>query len=293
MILQKAQRKFSRIKMALQGPSGSGKTYSALLLAYGITGSWDKIAVIDSENQSSHLYADLGPFSVLNLEEPFSPERYIEALSVCEKAGMEVIIIDSLSHEWEGQGGILDVHGNMAGNSFANWSKVTPRHNRLVSRMLQSPAHVIGTVRAKQDYVLVDKNGKMVPEKVGLKGITRDGMDYEFTILMELDLKHHAIASKDRTGLFADQPQFTITTDTGKKIRRWCSEQEIPVEDVVKQIKETDSVDTLRDIWKSFPEYRKQIEPLCIQRKEEIEYDITTVDDIINIDDHGTDEDNQ
>ena len=102
MQLQKAERKQAVIKLALQGPSGSGKTYSSLLLAYGLVGNWDHIAVIDTENNSSHLYSHLGNFNVLSLSEPFSPERYIEAIEACEKAGMKAIIIDSISQEWEG-----------------------------------------------------------------------------------------------------------------------------------------------------------------------------------------------
>ena len=210
------------IKMALQGPSGSGKTYSALLLAYGLSQNWSKIAVIDTENRSSELYADLGPFLTLSISAPYSPEKYVEAVHLCEKTGIDVIIIDSLSHEWDGSGGILDIHGNMAGNSFTNWSKLTPRHNDFVQTILQSRCHIIGTLRSKQDYVLSEKNGKMVPEKVGLKAITRDGMDYEFTIVFDLDYKHQATCSKDRTGLFSSQPEFRITEQTGYLIRKWC-----------------------------------------------------------------------
>jgi archaellum biogenesis ATPase FlaH len=115
--------------MALQGPSGSGKTYSALLLAFGLCNDWTKIAVIDSENHSSVLYSHLGEYNVLPIQEPFTPEKYMEAIHICEQEKMEVIIIDSVSHEWDGSGGILDIHSNMMGNSFTNWSKVTPRHN--------------------------------------------------------------------------------------------------------------------------------------------------------------------
>ena len=97
---------------------------------------------------------------------------------------MRVIIIDSISQEWEGNGGIIETHGNMAEIRSPTWNKVTPRHNAFVQKMLQSPAHIIATIRSKQDYVLTDKNGKMVPEKVGLKGVTRDGMDYEFTVVL-------------------------------------------------------------------------------------------------------------
>ena len=99
---------------------------------------------------------------------------------------MRAIIIDSISQEWEGNGGIIETHGNMAGNSFTNWNRVTPRHNAFVQKMLQSHAHIIATIRSNRIMSLTDKNGKMVPEKVGLKGVTRDGMDYEFTVVLIL-----------------------------------------------------------------------------------------------------------
>ncbi|MBK7763292.1 MAG: AAA family ATPase [Bacteroidetes bacterium] len=226
MKIEQASRKKAKIKLALQGPSGSGKTMSALLLAYGICGNYSKIVVIDTENHSAELYSHLGKYNVVNIGAPFTPEKYCEAIKLCEASGMEVIIIDSISHEWEGSGGILDIHSNMVGNSFTNWSKLTPRHNNFIQTILHSPCHVLGTIRSKQDYVLTEKNGKMVPEKVGLKGVTREGMDYEFTIVLDLDIKHNASASKDRTQLFSGHPEFKITSDTGKKILQWCESGE-------------------------------------------------------------------
>src|SRR4051794_1568367 len=147
MELQQASRKHAKIKMALQGPSGSGKTYGALLTAFGLFNDWSKIAVIDTENHSSELYAHLGKYQVLHLDAPFTPERYVEAMKICEKAGIEVIVIDSVSHEWFGANGILESHALLSGNSFTNWSKLTPRHNAFVQHILQSPVHIIGTIR--------------------------------------------------------------------------------------------------------------------------------------------------
>ena len=236
MQLRKSNRSQAKIRIALQGASGSGKTYSSLLLAYGLCQDWSKIAVIDTENQSADLYSHLGQYNVLTLQPPFSPERYIEALSTCEASGMEVIIIDSLSHEWEGEGGILDIHGNMAGNSFTNWAKITPRHNSLVQKILHSNAHIIVTVRSKQDYVITEKNGKQVPEKVGLKAVQRDGLEYDFSIVFELDINHQAVCSKDRTQLFAQKIPFKIEPQTGQKIREWCNGGQGNIEPVMDPI---------------------------------------------------------
>ena len=269
MKLRKAERKHAKIRLALQGPSGSGKTYSALLLAYGITGSWEKIAVIDSENRSADLYASLGEYKVLPLEQPFTPERYVEAIHTCESENVEVIIIDSISHEWEGQGGILAIHGNMPGNSFTNWNKVTPRHNAFVQSMLQSPSHIIGTIRSKQDYVLSEKNGKQVPEKVGLKGITRDGMDYEFTIVLDIDLNHNAKATKDRTNIFIDQPEFKISSAIGEQILKWCA-MGTSLGEIEERINECTSVEGLKKLYFDYPEFQLQAREAFSRRKSEI-----------------------
>lgn len=270
MNLQTAERKQAKIKMGLMGPSGSGKTYSSLLIAFGMTKDWSKVAVIDTENHSADLYAHLGNFNVLALEKPFTPEKYIEAIEVCEKAGMKVIVIDSISHEWEGSGGILDIHGAMIGNTFTNWSKVTPRHNDFVQKLLQSPCHIIATIRSKQDYVLSEKNGKMVPEKVGLKGVTREGLDYEFTVVLDLDIKHQATASKDRTNLFMDKPSFLITERVGEMIKEWCLAG-MTVDSVKDLIKAAGSVEELRNILRKYPDYRSRIESLAVQRKDSLE----------------------
>lgn len=270
MKLQKAQRKQAKIKVALQGPSGSGKTYSALLLANGLCGDWSKVAVIDSENHSADLYSDLGDYNVLSISQPYDPEKYIQAITSCESSGMEVIIIDSVSHEWEGAGGILDIHGSMAGNSFTNWSKVTPRHNAFIQKMLNSPAHIIATVRTKQDYVLTDKNGKMVPEKVGLKGITRDGLDYEFTIVFDIDIKHNAIAAKDRTGLFMDKPPQKISIETGKQVHQWCNNSDNN-EAIIKKINQCKTFEDLGMVYQQNQNTYQDLKDYYVNKKQQIE----------------------
>ena len=146
--LRQAERRQAKMRLGLSGPSGSGKTFSALLLASGMA-DWSKIALIDTENGSGELYADLGAYNVITLTAPFTPSRYVEAIKACEDAGMEVIIIDSATHEWDGDGGCLDIHSKMAGNSFTNWAKITPMHNSFIQAILQSKCHVITTTRRK------------------------------------------------------------------------------------------------------------------------------------------------
>ena len=268
MNLQTAQRKRAKIKMGLQGPSGSGKTYSALLVAYGLCLDFNKVAVIDSENHSAELYAHLGEYKVLNLSAPFTPEKYIQALEVCEQAGMEVIVLDSVTHEWEN---LLDYHSSLQGNSFTNWGKITPRHNDFVQKILQSPCHIISTVRTKQDYVLNEKNGKMVPEKVGLKSVQRDGLEYEFTLVFDLDMKNHATASKDRTGLFFGKPEQKLKVETGKLIQDWCnSGAEMNPAEVSKRINECRSIQELLDMYKQYPQFREVLKPEFEQQKKSI-----------------------
>ena len=226
MQLRKATRQKAKIRLGLSAVSGGGKTYSALLIAKGIAGSWDKVAIIDSENSSADLYAHLGDYNVLPLTAPFTPEKYIDAIRACERAGMEVIIVDSITHEWDGKGGCLEIVESLGGK-YQDWAKVTPRHQAFIDSIVQSPCHIITTVRRKQDYEMVkDGNGKVKVEKGGLREITREGFEYELTINLEMDTRHHARASKDRTGLFTGKPLFVPNEQTGEIIRAWCEQGE-------------------------------------------------------------------
>jgi hypothetical protein len=226
MELRKATRKKAKIRLGLSAVSGAGKTYSAILIAKGLIGDLSKVAVIDTENGSADLYAHLGDFNVLPLSAPFSPERYIDAIRACEKAGMEVIIIDSISHEWDGKGGCLEIVESLGGK-YQDWAKVTPRHQSFLEAILLSPSHIITTVRRKQDYEMTkDSNGRIKVEKGGLKEITREGFEYELTINLEMDTKHNAWTSKDRTGLFMGKPAFVPSEKTGEMIAQWCEQGE-------------------------------------------------------------------
>ncbi|MDN3491282.1 AAA family ATPase [Winogradskyella bathintestinalis] len=268
MKLRKSERKQAKIKMALQGSAGAGKTMSALLLAKGLTNdNLSKVAVIDTENGSSDLYAHLGNYSVLNMQPPYTPEKYIQAIDICLEAGMEVIIVDSTSHCWDE---LIDFHSKLPGNSFTNWNKVTPRQKAFVDKILQSPAHFIATMRTKQDYVLNQKNGKYVPEKVGLKAVQRDGVEYEFTLVFDIDSKHFATASKDRTNLFNDKPEFMISTATGKRILEWCNSPSSQ-EDVLKRINECLSISELMKLYKEFPQFQQSLNAQYQSKKQQLE----------------------
>jgi len=253
------------MRLCLQGPSGSGKTLGALKIAAGLAqGRWESVAVIDSENHSADLFAELGPYQVLHLDAPFSPEGYAQAIAVCEKAGMQVIILDSISHEWEF---LLDYQSRLTGNSFTNWGKVSPRHSAFLYRMLSSSAHIIATVRTKTDYVLADKNGKMVPEKIGLKGIQRDGYEYEFSICFELDIRHFATTSKDRTCLFMDQPLVHLDESVGRKILHWCQITTVTREEIQQQIEQCRTIPELVALFKQNPAHQTALRPEFERRK--------------------------
>lgn len=269
MQLKQSERQQVKLRLGLSGASGFGKTKSALLLAYGMTSDWSKIAVIDTENSSASLYSDLGNYNVLDLSPPFSPERYIQAIEICEKSEIEVIIVDSITHEWSGTGGCLDIHEKLGGR-FQDWANVTPRHQAFISKILQSSCHIITTARRKIDYSLdTGSNGKTQVVKHGTKEITREGFEYELTINFELINENHlAKASKDRTGLFMNQPEFIISDETGQKILAWCisgaeeksnlvlAEDTILQKDLYQQIQLCNSVSELLQLYKKHPNFQ-------------------------------------
>jgi hypothetical protein len=222
-VIRKAERRKSKLRLALVGPTGSGKTYSALQLAFGLG---TKIGMIDTEHGSGDLYADLGDYDVITLEPPYTVAKYRDAIRAFEEAGYDTIIVDSLSHAWSGEGGLLDKQGQLENsgkyrNSFATWREITPEHNKLVEQMLGSPAHIIATMRTKTEYVIErDDRGKNSVRKIGLSPVQRDGVEYEFTLVMDVAENHYARASKDRTSLF-DGWSDRIGRQTGRTLRDW------------------------------------------------------------------------
>ena len=243
-IIKKAKRAQVYVKIGMMGISGSGKTLSALLLGYGLVKAahpalsdpqiWEKILVIDTENSSASLYAGLqvgvtriGEFLTIDIDAPFTVEKYIDAISAAEENGIEFLVIDSMSHAWQAEGGLLDkqnmVARRMNGQSYQAWREVTPLYNQLIDKILQCHMHVVSTYRGKKEYALEEgANGKKQVKAKGIGAQFREGADYESTIYFEIDQDHMAFASKDRTHLF-DGQMFVITADTGRQIYAWLS----------------------------------------------------------------------
>lgn len=225
-LFNRAERKKAFLKIAITGVSGSGKTYSALQLAQGLGG---KIAMIDTENGSGELYSSLCDYDVAPMSAPFSPEKYIEYIHEAEQAGYSVLIIDSLSHAWAGEGGLLEfvdkkAAASRSGNSFTAWKDATPKQNRLIDAILQSKMDIIVCMRSKQAYEIIENDrGKKMPTKMGLAPIQRDGLEYEFTIMFDIGIERHmATATKDRTGMFKDWSDV-ISPQVGEMIRTWSN----------------------------------------------------------------------
>jgi len=278
MQLQQTQRHNVKLRLGISGASGFGKTYSALQLAYGMTQDWSKIAVIDTENSSASLYSDLGNFNVLNLFPSYSPERYIEAIGICEKSNIEVIIIDSITHEWQGEGGCLQIHEQLGGR-FQDWARVKPRHQKFIDKILQSKSHIITTTRRKTDYSLdINSNGKSKVVKHGTKEITSEGFEYELSVNFELINENHLCkVSKDRTNLFSGKPEFVINSAIGKKLIAWCN-QGVSLDTVMNEIKSTTTLEGLRHLYQKYGSLKEQIKPLIIDRKSEIDNAFQIID---------------
>jgi hypothetical protein len=235
MQFKPASKQQAKLRLALIGLAGSGKTYSALSVATHLVPG-GKIAVIDTERGSASLYADRFSFDVLDLER-HGPEDYCEAIEAAEQAGYDVVVIDSLSHAWAGRDGALEQVDKIAkregkANNFTAWRDVTPKHNRLVDTMLSCRSHLIATIRSKMEYVLEkDDKGKSSVRKIGLAPIQRDGLDYEFTVVGDMNLSHELIVSKSRcsaigVGDIIDKPGEKLA----KTLRDWLSSGAAPVE---------------------------------------------------------------
>lgn len=211
--IKKAERKNILLRMALTGPSGSGKTWTALDLATRIGKNFDlKVGVIDTERGSASKYAEKFGFDVIELVPPFSPDEYIRAMDEFVDGKYQVLVIDSTSHAWAGEGGVLEIVDNRAkqmktANTYAAWRDGTKAQNVFVNALVSFPGHLIVTMRSKMAYVQERdaKKGRTVINKVGMEPVQRDGMEYEFDIVGDMDLDHNLVVSKTRNDAIADK----------------------------------------------------------------------------------------
>lgn len=224
---QKATKTQGKLRLALTGPSGSGKTYSALAIASGL-GS--RVAVLDTERGSASKYAGVScEFDKVEIDN-FHPQTFIDVIKAAESAGYDVLIIDSLSHAWNGKGGALEQVDSAAkrsksGNAYTAWRDVTPLQNSLVDAMLQSKMHIIATMRSKTEYVLeTGSNGRQMPRKVGMAPIQRDGMEYEFDVIGELDADHNLIVTKSRCPALSDAVIAKPGKQLSSQLMAWLSD---------------------------------------------------------------------
>jgi len=228
---QRASKKSSRLRMALIGVAGSGKTYTALNIAQHLGGP---VALVDTERGSASKYSDQFEFDVLELD-TFSPQTYIQAIEAAEEAGYNVLIIDSMSHAWTGKEGALDqvtraTKRSQSGNTFAAWRDVTPLHNAMIDTILSSRLHVIATMRAKTEYVQEknEKTGKISVRKVGLAPVQRDGLEYEFDVVADLDQDNNLIIGKTRCPAVAGMVIPKAGKEIAQKLVTWLSDGAAP-----------------------------------------------------------------
>lgn len=234
MSFQKVTREKSKLRLALAGPSGAGKTLSALLLAYGITNDWSKIALIDTEHGRAKFYANrsdfgTGEFLYQEMSAPYSPNKYISMVNEgAEAVGADgVVIVDSFSHCWDNEGGVLDIKSQIAEqpkkNDYSAWADAGKIQNNLVNSVLSANCHTIVTMRTKMAYAMEQNDkGKTVPVKIGLAPVQRENTEYEFDIVLNIARNHVASASKDTT--FLDTWSGVITPELGKSLKEWLDE---------------------------------------------------------------------
>ena len=204
-LFKPATRHKLRLRMAIDGPSGSGKTFTGLRFGNALAAHEKRrIAVISTESGAVEKYLGLTPdgepwaFDVAYLPD-FAPTSYTSAILAAGREGYDVLLVDSLSHAWEGEGGALELVDKKGGNRYTAWKDVTPMHRRMVEALLRSPCHVICTMRSKTAHVLeADKDGKQVPRKIGMEPIQRPGMEYEFDVYASMDWTHTLAVSKTR-----------------------------------------------------------------------------------------------
>lgn len=232
--VKKAKREKIYVKIALMSPSGGGKSYSALRLATGManeiekqSGQRPKILLANTEQKRGYYYANEFDYDIVDIDAPHNPEKYVDLINFAVEKGYGILIIDSSSHEWEGKGGCLELH-QQAGGTYQAWGKVTPRHDRFIEAIADSPIHTIATMRGKDQYEIEkDEKGKTNVKKLGVGAKQREGFEYEFTCTFLIDQKTHlAEVQKDNTHIFENDIATLLSETHGEKIIKWANSGE-------------------------------------------------------------------
>lgn len=272
-MFRKAERKRAKLRLALYGITNSGKSYAALAIATGMGG---KIAVIDTESGRGDLHAGKFDYDIMRLDAPFHPSKYVNAIKKAEEAGYDILIIDSLSHAWSGEGGVLSVVDQSGNNKFGGWKDATPLHNSLIDTITQSKMHIIVTMRAKTEWALeLNEKGKHAPRKVGLGFVQRDGVDYEFTVVMQMSPeKNMAFVEKDNTENY-NQQSIKPSPEMGKKFIAWLNEGTVDKDkeefiehllpDILQEIHLAESLEELETAFVTYKGYAKKYPDEFIQ----------------------------
>lgn len=208
LTFQTATRYEAKARVAMIGPTGAGKTWTALQFARVLAGDTGTIGLIDTENASASLYADVHTFQTAPWYPPYDAAKLAASIHDAAKQ-FDVLVIDSLTHFWQGDGGVLDIveqeGARNRGNKFAGWAKGTPLWRSLLDALIFAPCHVIVTMRSKMDYVqTTDATGRAKVEKLGMAPVARNDVEYEFTIVAELDQSHRLTITKSRCSALAD-----------------------------------------------------------------------------------------
>lgn len=221
-LFQKAKKSAAKLRLGIMGVSGGGKTYTALQIAKGIGG---KVAVIDTENASASKYADEFDFDTLILTN-HHPEKYAQAIQAAEAEGYSVIIVDSMSQAWEETKKIAEKFGKEKrnGNTWAGWAEADPQYKKLVNAIIHSKAHVIGTMRAKTETAQEEVNGRKQVVKLGLGAEAGRGIEYEFDIMLEMDLGGEAKVGKSRYNKWTGKTFHKPGPELGAELAKWLSD---------------------------------------------------------------------
>lgn len=225
----KAVKEQVKGRVSITGPSGSGKTWTALLMATKLVGlEGGRIALLDTEGQSSKRYASDFDFDVIDLEGDFNPQHYIDMIKAAGEHGYTVLIIDSLSHAWNGSGGVLAIvdKSQMGKNKMSGWIKGRPAQQSLSDAIVQTPVHLICTMRSKTEWDMSkNEQGKISPQKIGLAPVQSSDMEYEFDIAFMLDQQHKMMVSKSRCAPLNDQGnEFTDVEYVTETIYAWLTD---------------------------------------------------------------------